>query len=108
MEKWRIYLHEALCQIDFAMRSYHEFEQALLANEALSVFYRLHHFMVHVTNIDKLLDTKSNPQRAQLLNEHIDLKDIDLKLICRLRNHLEHFDERLVVWIANHDGHAFF
>lgn len=108
MEKWRIYIQEALCQIDFAKRSYKEFEQALLVDDTVEVFYRLHHFIIHVTNIDKLLDTKPSSHRARLLERHLSLKDIDLKLIRRLRNHLEHFDERLDVWVENHEGHAFF
>ncbi len=108
MEKWRIYIQEALCQIDFAKRAYKEFEQALLLGDAVTVFYSLHHFIVHATNVDKLLDLKNNPRRAKLLEGHVNLKDVDLKLIRKLRNHLEHFDERLDVWVGNHDGHAFF
>lgn len=108
MEKWRIYIQEALCQIDFAKRSYSEFEEALRGSETLSVFYKLHHFIIHATNVDKLLDCKSSEQRARLLDTHVDLQHIDLKSIRRLRNHLEHFDERLDVWVEDHDGHAFF
>jgi hypothetical protein len=33
---------------------------------------------------------------------------VNLKACRRLRNHLEHFDERLDLWIERYDGHAFF
>ncbi|HEY6083750.1 MAG TPA: hypothetical protein VIU63_00045, partial [Nitrospira sp.] len=71
-------------------------------------FFHLHHFIVHVTNIDKLLDPKPSSPRAGYLAGHIDVSGIDLKPIRQLRNHLEHLDERLDMWVANYDGHAFF
>jgi hypothetical protein len=108
LESWRIYLQEAQCQLEFAKRSYNEFEVALLENDTIAIFYRLHHFIVHVTNIDKLLDTETNSVRHNLLSQRINLSDIDLKSIRRLRNHLEHFDERLDKWVSKHDGCAFF
>lgn len=108
MEKWCIYFQEALSQIAFAKHSYLEFEEALAENDTLKVFYRLHHFIVHVTNVDKLLDAKPDSIRAKIFGCHLDTVDVDLKLIRRLRNHLEHFDERLDVWVTNYDGHTFF
>ena len=36
------------------------------------------------------------------------MSGVDLKPFRRLRNHLEHFDERLDRWVADYDGHAFF
>jgi hypothetical protein len=108
LESWRIYLEEALCQVDFAKRSYKEFEVALTEDDVVSVFYRLHHFIVHMTNLDKILDAKCDSSRYMLLNERVDLSEIDLKLVRKLRNHLEHFDERLDRWVSEYDGHAFF
>jgi hypothetical protein len=108
LESWRIFLHEALCQADFAKRSYREFEIALSENDTITVFFRLHHFIVHATNLDKLLDAKVDSSRYKLLNERVDLSGIDLKLVRTLRNHLEHFDERLDRWVSEYDGHTFF
>ena len=42
------------------------------------------------------------------LANRVDVSGIDLKPIRRLRNHMEHFDERLDMWVANYDGHPFF
>jgi hypothetical protein len=107
MEKWRVYVREALTQTEFAQRCLAEFEHALASDDVASVF-NLHHFIVHVANVDKLLDPKPGSQRASLLAGHIDLSDVDLKTFRRLRNHLEHFDERLDMWVSNYDGNAFF
>ena len=64
---------------------------------------------MHIANIDKLLNPKkSNNPRKKLIEKYFDLKNINLKDFRRLRNHLEHFDERLDEWILNHDGHTFF
>jgi hypothetical protein len=108
VDKSYIYFQEALSQIDFARRAYKEFEQALNESDVLTVFYKLHHFVIHVANVDKLLDPKADSVRNQVINKYLDFKDVDLKLIRRLRNHLEHFDERLDSWIEKHQGDTFF
>ena len=94
--------------MEFAKRSYKEFEIALSGNDTVSVFYKLHHFIVHATNVDKLLDIKIGSSRDKLLHDRVDLSDVDLKLVRKLRNHLEHFDERLDRWVSEYDGHTFF
>lgn len=108
MEKWRIYIREAMTQLNFAKRSLAEFDDAYNAEDIPRIFFNLHHFIVHVANVDKLLDAKVGSDRAALLNGRIDLNGIDLKPFRRLRNHLEHFDERLDSWVKHYDGHAFF
>ena len=108
MERWNIYIGEARTQIRFALRAHQHFLQARDANDAEEIFSSLHHFMVHLAAVDRLLDLKSNSDRASILESKIDLRGIDLKPARRMRNHLEHYDERLDKWIAAHDGHAFF
>ena len=108
MEKWQIYFQEVKTQVEFARRSYIAYEQSKITHVVADVFFHLHHFVVHTTNIDKILDTKPNTPRHVILAGHIDLSGIDLKPFRRLRNHLEHFDERLDKWINECDGHAFF
>ena len=108
MEKQHFYLREAVCQLEYAKRSYFEYQQAKLADDTFSVFYNLHHFIVHVVNVDKLFSVKAGTNREAILKESIRLLEVDLKPIRKLRNHLEHFDERLDTWIQNHDGSTFF
>jgi hypothetical protein len=108
MEKWHAYLKESAIEANYATRCYAEFETARSSNEVSSIFYTLHHFLVHVTNIDKLINPNPGSRRANLLSGRLDLTGIDLKPFRRLRNHLEHFDERLEAWLENYEGHAFF
>jgi hypothetical protein len=108
MEKWQIYLQEANTQIEFAKRSYTSYQMAE-ANAAITdIFLHLHHFVIHATNIDKILDAKPDTERSKILSDHVDLSAVNLKPFRRLRNHLEHFDERLDQWVREFDGNAFF
>ena len=108
MEKWKIYIREALTQLEYAGQCSRDFEAAKSRNDTRGVFFHLHHFIVHIANVDKLLDPKAGSPRAGYLASRIDLDGIDLKSTRRLRNHLEHFDERLDMWIENYDGLTFF
>ncbi|HJT21482.1 MAG TPA: hypothetical protein VJ746_13485 [Nitrospira sp.] len=108
MERWKVYIREALMQLEFAERCYRDFEIARDRQDVRGVFFHLHHFIVHVANVEKLLNPKPSGPRAGCLLGHVDVSGIDLKSIRRLRNHMEHFDERLDMWIAKYDGHTFF
>lgn len=108
MEKWRIYIGEARTQIDFAKKCYAAYLHGVKVNDVRETFFQLHHFIVHAVNVDKLLDAKPGSERAMILSGHLNLGGIDLKPFRRLRNHLEHFDERLDMWVSKYDGHPFF
>jgi len=108
VKKWRFYIQEALEQLDFAKRCFADFKHAETSGDVIDLFFHLHHFIVHVANVDKLLNSKPGSERALLLTGHVDLSGIDFKPFRRRRNHLEHFDERLDTWLSNYDGHAFF
>lgn len=108
MKKWQIYLREAKTQAEFAIRCYKAFQEAERVSAVTDVFFHLHHFLVHATNIDRILDTKSGTDRHTILSDHLDLSGIELKHFRKLRNHLEHFDERLDRWVKEFDGHVFF
>jgi hypothetical protein len=108
MEKWQVYLQETNTQIEFAKRSYEAFQSAKASNTVEDVFLHLHHFLIHVANIYKILAIKPDTDRHNILTGHIDLTGIDLNPFQKLRNHLEHFDERLDQWVKDYDGHPFF
>jgi hypothetical protein len=108
VDKWEIYLQEAKTQAEFAKRSYAAFRDAEKVHAVVEVFLHLDHFLIHATNIDRILDTKPGTERAAILNSHVDLSGVDLNPFRRLRNHLEHFDERLDRWVKDFDGNAFF
>lgn len=108
MEKSQVYLKEAETQIEFAKRSYSAFRNAEAENAVVDVFFHLHHFVIHASSLDRILDTKTGTERHMILIGHVDLSGIDLKPFRRLRNHLEHFDERLDRWVREYDGHTLF
>jgi hypothetical protein len=94
--------------VEFAKRSFAAFREAERSSSVSDVFFHLPHFLVHATNIDRILDSKPGSERHSILAAHLDLSGVDLKPFRRLRNHLEHFDERLDRWVREFDGHTFF
>lgn len=108
MDAETIYLNEAEHQIQYAKICFANYKTAAAVKDIPQMFFHVHHFVVHIANIDKLLDPKSSNPRRNILQDSIDLRTLDLKQFRRLRNHLEHFDERLDDWVKNYSGHAFF
>ena len=109
MNKLDFYIQEAISQAKYALFSYQSFKDAYDEGNTELVFYHLHHFVLHVTNIDKtLFPAKKNKFRNDLLKEIQEIVEIDFKEIRRLRNHLEHFDERLDKYVKNYSGQTFF
>jgi hypothetical protein len=108
MDRAKIYLCEIQTQITFPKRAFNEYVRALAASGVVSVFYHAHHFLIHTTNIDKLIDVDASSFRGRFLVPLFSGQAIDLKQFRRLRNQLEHFDERLDMWVKNFSGHAFF
>ena len=108
MDRWKVYTREAHTQIEFAECSWAAFEVAEKGDAVLEIFLHLQHFLSHAAMVDKILDSKEGSKRSQILKSHVDLTGVDLKPFRRLRNHLEHFDERLDKWVAEYDGHPFF
>lgn len=108
MNKWQFYTQEAQSQIEYAKYAWAMFENAEKRGCVEEIFLHLQHFLSHTANIDKTLDPKKGSEREQILRGHVDLSGIDLKPFRRLRNHLEHFDERLDFWVSKYDGSPFF
>ncbi|TNF09511.1 MAG: hypothetical protein EP323_00120 [Gammaproteobacteria bacterium] len=108
MNKSTFYIQEAISQANYALLSFEQYQGAYDQGDTKLVFYHLHHFVLHVTNIDKVLFPSRNTFRDNILNSVQHSAELDLKDIRRLRNHLEHFDERLDRYVKNYHGQAFF
>lgn len=96
-----LYLQEIDTQLRFARRCYEDYLMAKEDGDIEDIFLHIHHFVIHTTNVDKLLDKMLNSSQgivSYLLKQAVDLTDIDFKSFKRLRNHLEHFEERLDAW----------
>jgi hypothetical protein len=102
-----LYLQELGVQLRFARRCYANYLLAMEGEDVDSTFLHIHHFVVHAANVDKLLDKMLSQFQGEVgnsLEEWLDLADIDLKSFRALRNHLEHFEERLDAWHYLHLG----
>lgn len=108
VKKINFYIQEALAQAEYALMAYGEYQKAMLDADTKLIFYHLHHFVLHVTNIDKMLFPKANSFRLEILKSVQEKIQIEISSIRRLRNHLEHFDERLDNYVKNYAGQAFF
>ncbi|AWB66393.1 hypothetical protein C2869_08110 [Saccharobesus litoralis] len=113
MEAEFFYLQEAKSQAELAVYSYHEYEKYLKSRDTEKLFYYLHHFALHSTNIDKLLfpiPSKRNNFKFRLeiletIQQKVQFNSTEVR---KLRNHLEHFDERLDKYVKNYNGQPFF
>jgi hypothetical protein len=108
VKKTDFYIQEAIAQAEYALMAYGEYEKSMDAADTKLVFYHLHHFVLHVTNIDKLLFPKENKFRLEILKNIQEKAKIEISSIRKLRNHLEHFDERLDSYVKNYKGQVFF
>ncbi len=109
MDKWQVYIQEAKTQVEFAKYSWAAFlKSEKQGNLVFDIFIHLQHFLTHTAIVDRILDPVKDSERYQLLAGHVDLSGLNLKPFRKLRNHLEHFDERLDRWISEYDGYPFF
>jgi len=108
MDPADIYIREISDNAEFARHAYAEYLAALERKDLSSLFTHIHYFLIHITNIDKLIDCNKNQFRRNILASRVDFSPINLKTFRRLRNHLEHFDERIDAWIEKYYGCPFF
>jgi hypothetical protein len=95
-----LFLNEIELHIDYSKESFTEYlEQKNCKTIDIKNTYRvIHHFSLHAANISKLIEKlkrPSNSLRSQLLLPLTLKIDSDLIALKALRNHLEHFEERL-------------
>jgi hypothetical protein len=107
LKKTDFYIQEAIAQAEYALMAYKDYKKALSAGDTRLVFYHLHHFVLHVTNAEKILFPKNNNFRSGLLNDVQQKIKVGTSSIRRLRNHLEHFDERLDDYVQRYSGQTF-
>jgi hypothetical protein len=112
----RVFQREVQRQCRFAIIANEEMENALRLSEASEItesmvhdeyfWYSLQAFLIAVGNISKLLwpspprrgKQRIIPNRGEWLRESLDVPEDSCLHSRRLRNHFEHFDERLEEW----------
>lgn len=107
----KIYIDQIKDQITEAEKAY----ALILANPTNhdEVFSSLHHFIIHVSNIVKLIqpnvkdDNDFRKYRAlSIIKNYPRIPQIDQKNIS-VRNDFEHFDERIDYWVINSKNHDY-
>jgi|GEM_PF-1188204 len=106
LRRIQLFTEEIKLQIEFVKQSFSEYENEN-ENEknkepinTKKIFQHIHHFSVHVANTCKLYDKLIDFMPIQFNDD----SEIDSSLTKELRNHLEHFEERLEAWIYLHIG----
>ena len=112
----RVFQREVQRQCRFAMIASEEMENALRLSETSEIaesiihdeyfWYSLQAFLIAVGNVSKLLwpspprsgKQQIIPDRGERLRESLDVPEDSCLQSRRLRNHFEHFDERLEGW----------
>lgn len=104
-QRLQIYLGELEIQSKFALKAYSEFDNVADSGKTNEIFYHLHHFVAHSASIERML---RDHNRMALIETAVTLSDLDFEPYRRLRNHLEHFDERLDRWIDEYERQPFY
>ena len=106
----RIYREQILDQINSAEFAYSGINSSSDVN---SLFRNIHQFIVHTSNIVKLVQPKissdldfKNFRMKQLKKKYSTLPTINPKLI-RIRYDFEHYDERIDYWFINSERHNY-
>jgi hypothetical protein len=111
MEEWHlgIYLMEVERQCKFLLLATDEIERGLKGNEYNHTWYAIQNFLVAAGNISKLLWPPKGglKKRGEEIRTRLGIKDESVLNDRSLRNHFEHFDERLDKWVALSKKHEY-
>lgn len=124
MEEWHlgIYLMEVERQCKFLLLATDELERGLKGNEYNHTWYAIQNFLVAAGNISKILwppkkglkkgekpDAKERRKlkRGEEIRTSLGVKDKSVLKNRKIRNHFEHYDERLDQWVASSKRHEF-
>lgn len=112
----KIYLCEINTQCNYALQAITEFNACLRQNDTKGFFRAVHSFLTHASNISKLLwpvkergklKYQRATKRAEFLRNYLDLPEDHILKNRELRNHLEHYGERLDDWVEKSSRHNY-
>jgi hypothetical protein len=100
----------ALIHVDEAMKAKQEIARSETPNIAaangwhMEVFRNLHSFLTHASNVSRLLfpPRRDGNKRAEHLRSLLGVDDTNPLKSRTLRDHLDHYDERLDEWRSKH------
>lgn len=96
----RVFVHEIETQSAFAFRALHQLRQALNVKDTRAVFFYAQALLGAAAMVSKLLWPSSPkiPDRGKILRELMGIPDESPLADKTMRNHFEHFDDRLDQW----------
>ncbi len=108
-----IFTNEIELQTYYASESFKQYLELKNCNniKVKEIFKEIHHFVIHAANVSKLAEKLREPKnsiKTQILSQIINTTSFDLKILKYLRNHLEHYEERLEAWFYLHCGTPIF
>ena len=107
----KIYLGEIIMQADMTVPIVHNMNVAVNQGHTIEAFALLHYLLIHAGIVSRILwpPAKKAPRvrRARELREMLGVDDTHTLADRRLRNHLEHYDERLDSWVKESVRHGF-
>jgi hypothetical protein len=107
-EKWELFLLrlEIESQCASALTASGDLEEALAAGDRRRFWYSVQGLLIASANISKLLwgNDSAAAKRRSSLRRLLRVGDDSPLRNRRLRNHFEHFDERLEAWVRDAPG----
>jgi hypothetical protein len=107
----KIYLGEIIMQADMTVLIVHNINVAVTQGHTVQAFGLLHYLLIHAGIVSRMLWPPSGKarrvRRARELREMLGVDDTHTLADRRLRNHLEHYDERLDSWVEESPRHGF-
>lgn len=109
----QIFAYEVLSQAKLCMDAAAALDQAVRSVGAErnvdNVYRHAHSLLTHAANVSKLICRESpegNPKRVSMLQDLLAVPAASLEILARrkLRNHLEHFDQRIDEWVASNQA----
>jgi hypothetical protein len=105
----RTFQKQVLVQCEFMRFAAYDLNESLKIRNAKRTFYSLQNFLNATANVSKALwgQRGSRLEERKALRESIGVTDDSPLRLVALRNHFEHFDERLETWWRDSTTHNY-
>jgi hypothetical protein len=102
-------VYEIARQCRYAKQAYFEINEAFSESDSAAIWYAVQSFLISTANISKILwpPDKKYAKRGLKLRTILNVSDGSPLKNRDVRNHFEHFDERVHTWAENVSGEAF-
>ena len=103
----KVFQYQISFQCECALKNASELDAALRAKNAIAAFYAIQSLLVAAANLSKALWDGRNPADRAPLRARLNVLDTSPLHPRDMRNHYEHFDERLDEWYRSSKSHNY-